>query len=177
MTNLAGTYKARGGDAWRAAAVLEQAYQASRRPELEDNPLTIALMHSLVVAYTRVDRLRDGKPLLVACHEWNQQRHGPNHPRTRASSDNLTWLLEKLGDIVKAPVLAPEIAIHFIEIHCVVASKACNPLLSLTETVETRLGRFCVQRRGIINTCICSCYQIYKSWVGARNRRIQFPKR
>ncbi|KAL5365237.1 hypothetical protein BJX96DRAFT_181489 [Aspergillus floccosus] len=106
MMNLAGTYKLQDTDEGtaRQVALLEQAYKSLRRPEQEDSPLTIGLKNNLAVAYTRVDRLQDARALLVSCHEWNKRTYGPDHPRTQASSQNLAWILEQLGELARTAV-------------------------------------------------------------------------
>lgn len=104
--NLADTYKSQGTDEGtaRQVALLQQAHESLDRPEQEDTPLTVGLKNNLAVAYARVGRLQDARPLLVSCHEWHKTTYGPNHPRTQASSQNLAWILEQLGELVRAPV-------------------------------------------------------------------------
>lgn len=106
MMNLAGTYESQGMDEGtaRQVALLEKAYESLRRPEQEDNPLTIGLMNNLAVAYTRVDRLQDARPLLVSCHEWNKRTYGPDHPRTQAASQNLAFIMKQLGELTRGRV-------------------------------------------------------------------------
>jgi tetratricopeptide (TPR) repeat protein len=106
MMNLAGTYKSQGTDEGtaRQVALLEEAYRSLRRTEEEDNPLTIALMNNLGLAYTRTDRPQDARALLVSCHEWNHRTYGPGHPRTQASRQNLEFVMRELGELTRAPI-------------------------------------------------------------------------
>ncbi|KAL5338347.1 Tetratricopeptide repeat-domain-containing protein [Aspergillus crustosus] len=108
MINLAGSCQELNNDDGRnrAVSVLEGALRSLQTAEEEESPLTIGLKNNLAVAYTKVDRMQEARPLLVSCHEWNKKILGEEHPRTRASWDNLTWILEELGELVKAPAVS-----------------------------------------------------------------------
>ncbi|KAL4883558.1 hypothetical protein BJY04DRAFT_184888 [Aspergillus karnatakaensis] len=100
MINLADSHQERNNAEGKARAVslLEDAIHALPAEEEEDTPLTIGVKNNLAVAYTKVGRMQDARPLLVACHEWNKRVLGEDSPRTQASSRNLAWILEELGE-------------------------------------------------------------------------------
>ncbi|KAL2826692.1 Tetratricopeptide repeat-domain-containing protein [Aspergillus cavernicola] len=101
IINLTDTYAALGTEEAldRSVSLLEHALASFQMPDQEDNPLTIGLMNNLAAAYTRVDRLHDAKRLLEFCYHWNRKMLGPEHPRTRLSSDNLIWVLGELEEV------------------------------------------------------------------------------